>query len=252
MKLHHTRLGKGERVAVVAHGILGSGRNWRTLIRRLVPMATDWTFLLVDLRNHGDSHGFVGPHDLAACARDVAQLHPERIIGHSFGGKVGLACLRDHGVPGLIVLDALPGPLNDGSEVDEVIAALRRVPVPLERRNQLPDVLPLSPGLVAWMSTNLRATDAGYVWRFDLDAVEEMMRSYAETDFWPLVERTDAPVTFVRAGQSERWTPEVLARFEALPPWSEVQLRTLPDAGHWLHVDDPDGLMGLLLEALND
>ena len=250
MSLAHTTLGAGPRRAVVAHGILGSGRNWRSLIRKLAARSPEWTFSLVDLRNHGDSHGLAGPHDLAACARDVMDLQPELVIGHSFGGKVALACLRDHGLPELIVLDALPGPLTGTSQVDEVIAALRKVPVPLQQRNELGDHLPLSRSLVAWMSTNLRAGPDGLRWRFDLTAVEEMMADYARSDFWPLVERTDAPITFVRAGRSDRWNPEVLARFTELPPWSPVRLQTLPNAGHWLHVDDPDGLLDVLVACL--
>ena len=96
------------------------------------------------------------------------------------------------------------------------------------------------------MTTNLRPGPDGLVWRFDLDAVEEMMRSYAEADFWPLVESTTARVTFVRALRSERWTPSVLARFEGLSADSPVRLLAL-DAGHWLHADDPEGLLALLV-----
>lgn len=250
MTLAHTTLGKGPRRAVVAHGILGSGRNWRTLVRKLAARCPEWTFVLVDLRNHGDSQGFSGPHDLEACARDVASFHPELVIGHSFGGKVALACLRDHGLPEVVVLDALPGPLTGTRQVDDVLAALHRVPIPLQQRSELAGHLPLSPELVAWMSTNLRSGPDGLRWRFDLTAIEEMMADYGRTDFWPLVERTDAPITFVRAGLSDRWTPEVLARFAELPPWSRVRLTTLANAGHWLHVDDPDGLLHVLVACL--
>ncbi len=250
MALASQSAGSGPRRALIVHGILGSGRNWRTISRKLASALPEWHFITVDLRNHGDSHGFGGPHDLRACAADLASLQPELIVGHSFGGKVALASLRDHGVPEVWVLDALPGPLAGPSDVEEVIRALREVPLPLARREDLARHLPLSPSLVAWMTTNLRSTPEGLVWRFDLDAVQEMMRSYWETDFWPLVESTTASVTFVRALRNERWTPAVLERFEALPPWSPVRLLEL-DAGHWLHADDPEGLVALLVDGLS-
>ena len=98
--------------------------------------------------------------------------------------------------------------------------------------------------------TNLRSTPEGLVWRIDLDRIEEMLESYGETDFWPLIESTRSPVTFVRASRSERWTPELISRFEELPPWSPVRLLTL-DAGHWMHVDNPQGLLALLIEGLS-
>ena len=71
------------------HGIFGSGANWRTFARRYVEAKPDWSAVLVDLRKHGDSQAFEGPHDLAHCANDVANLAaslalPVRgIIGHS-------------------------------------------------------------------------------------------------------------------------------------------------------------------------
>ena len=61
------------RTAVFVHGLLGSGRNWRSIARRLAADAaaagTPWRFLLVDLRGHANSYGRVeakGPNDLAA------------------------------------------------------------------------------------------------------------------------------------------------------------------------------------------
>src|SRR5688500_8745529 len=73
--LHHTRVvgpdATPERWLLVLHGIYGSGRNWGTIARRLVEARPEWGVLLVDLRNHGQSRGFPGPHTLAAAAAYV-------------------------------------------------------------------------------------------------------------------------------------------------------------------------------------
>lgn len=104
--------------AFVLHGLLGSGRNWRSFSRTLVSSLSsasppsDWKMVLVDLRNHGRSaeiDSLLPPHDLVNAACDLANLvksrawmWPDVVIGHSMGGKVALqyalSCARgDYG-----------------------------------------------------------------------------------------------------------------------------------------------------------
>jgi pimeloyl-ACP methyl ester carboxylesterase len=54
----------------------------------------------------------------------------------------------------------------------------------------------------------------------------------------------------VVAERSDRWTPELRARARALPPSARVTYHELPNAGHWVHVDNPDGLLALLRQHL--
>jgi pimeloyl-ACP methyl ester carboxylesterase len=252
------------RWAWLLHGILGSAQNLRTLARRLAESSPEWGFLLADLRNHGESRGAPGPHTVAACADDLLALsdaigvHPTTAIGHSFGGKVALlwaerAEARGHDIARVWALDVPPGrpdaPLALHSEVVQVVGALRAVPVPLPRREAVVTHLEaagFSTGLAQWMTTNLRATDAGFVWRFDLDAVEEMLRDYTQVDAWPWLRSPSrrARVDVLRAARSERWSDAERARLDAAPPG--VHHHVLADAGHWVHVDNLDGLVTLL------
>jgi esterase len=264
--LHHARVtasgAEPEQWAWMLHGILGSGQNLRTFARRLAEAEPAWGFLLVDLRNHGDSPRPTGPQTLEACADDLLALsgaigvEPRTAIGHSFGGKVAMAWGARSEALGRTVdrvwaLDVPPGrpdvPLASQSEVVRVVGALRSIPTPLARRDGIVAELAargFSAGLAQWMTTNLRMTDAGFVWKFDLDAVEQMLRAYADTDLWPWLASPArrARVDVVRAERSERWSDEELARFGQ----PGLQLHVLPDAGHWVHVDNPDGLLALL------
>jgi pimeloyl-ACP methyl ester carboxylesterase len=220
-----------------------------------------------DLRNHGESHAESPPHTVAACARDLVEL-TERIalpveaaIGHSFGGKVALAWgeaveAAGGAVRAVWALDTPPGlpelALAASSEVVALVGALRGLPQPFPRRDSVVTLLAergFSPMLGQWMTTNVRPGPEGFVWRFDLDGVEAMLRSYAATDAWPWIEdpRRRAAVHLVRGGRSERWTGETLARAAR----ARVPVHLLPDAGHWVHVDDPDGLHQLLLGAVD-
>eukprot|EP01018_Ginkgo_biloba_P020064 Gb_22204 [translate_table: standard] len=111
--------------AIILHGLMGSGRNWRSFARQLGsailqqrPLhSAGWRMVLVDLRNHGRSAGLEGfdpPHDMSSAAKDVADLvkaekwvSPDVVIGHSMGGKVALdfaeSCARG-GYGGSVIL----------------------------------------------------------------------------------------------------------------------------------------------------
>lgn len=253
------------RTAFLLHGILGSKQNWRVFSRRLAQRLPDWRMVTVDHRNHGDFSGAPGPHTLQACADDLARLAdhlgaPEVVSGHSFGGKVALTYAHAHGgdLEQVWVLDALPGrdddALSGGSnEVLAVMAALREIPVPLERRDDVVGELRLrgfSHGLARWMTTNLTRGQGGYVWRFDLDAAHSMITDYFRQDLWPVVEapRVAPEIHLVRAARSDRWTPGVLDRLANPPAGSAATLHVLEDAGHWVHADNPEGLLDLMVE----
>ena len=255
------------RWAVVLHGILGSGTNLRTFARKLALALPEWGFVLPDLRGHGDSPPGEAPYTVAACAEDVLALMetlgitPSTILGHSFGGKVALAAAqlaesRGRPVERVWVLDAPPGlpdvSLAVSSEVAQVVLALRGLPDRYERREELVTLLTaqgFSLSLAQWMTTNLRSTGDGLRWRFDLDVISALLQDYAVTDAWPYLHdpARHAQIDVVRAERSERWSDAELARFAAAP--DDVHLHLLPDSGHWVHVDNPEGLLQMIQRA---
>ena len=219
----HESMGDGARAAFVLHGVLGSGSNWRGFGRRLARAHPDWRFVLVDLRHHGDSHGAPPPDTVAACAADLATLAaelgaPESILGHSFGGKVALAYARDHGAALRTVwsLDSPPGPSHEGArEVEEVIDAIRALEVPVSHRDEAVahfTALGFSAALAGWMTTNLRRTEAGFVWRFATGPIATLLDDYRRLDLWPFVLEASQEVRILRAGKSDRWSSADAAR----------------------------------------
>ena len=253
------------RQAWVLHGILGSGGNLRSFARKLVQQLPAWELLLVDLRNHGDSGAAPEPQTVTACAEDLLQLAqsrgiaPQAALGHSFGGKVALRWAQlaeDQGLtpPRVWVLDATPGPLDPSeggtSDVAAVVGAVRQLPQPLSSREQLVDLLTargFDESLARWMTTNLRHTPDGLRWRFQVDAVSAMLMDYAGLDLWPylLNPNRKAQVDVVAAERSDRWSRAELSRFEGAPPG--LRLHRLEEAGHWVHVDNPEGLLRMIV-----
>lgn len=244
-----------------------------------------WRFLLVDLRNHGRSaeiSDFRGPHSIAAAGDDVIKLVEreggvEAVIGHSMGGKVALECARRLGTRGSMeggqklkqvwVLDSTPGSVPpSGGDVEKVLSTLRSLPHPIPSRKWLVAHLQefgYSRGLSEWMASNLKRVDPSssneeMTWLFNVDGATEMYESYKNFDYFSFLE--DPPkgmsIDFVRAERSDRWHPETLLPLERLAEKSrnygegeksgKVGLHLLPNAGHWLHMDNPKGLVELL------
>lgn len=275
MILAHDVLGDGPRVIFFAHGILGSRNNWRSFAKKLVESRPAWRAVLLDLRNHGDSHGFAPPHTVEACVEDLARLAertgaPSVVIGHSFGGKVALAWARAR-PPGLDetwVLDAPPGlrsfnvPVaRTREELDRVLEVVRAIPVPVASRKALVEELRrhgLPEKIAQWMTTNLRPLssagdgEAGFGWRFDLDVIPEMLASFGALDLWPFIESHTGPprIVIVRGGRSDRWSVDEQTRLVRAVARGVVVEHVLPEAGHWLHTDDPEGLLAALLPSL--
>jgi esterase len=259
------------RTALVLHGALGSGQNFRSFIKRLSETRPDYTYVLVDLRNHGASHPAPGPHTLEQCALDltgIIEAHPElpkvtTIIGHSFGGKVAIQFVASappqnvRVLEQIWVLDSNPGAQEPGQdhEISRVVAAVRKVPLPIVSRQHVVDSLMnsgMSSGLSNWMTTNIVREGNTYRWGFDLDGIVTLLGDYFSNDLWAfLAQPRNAPeIHFVVAERSDRWNGEMTQKARELGPETRAAVHILPNAGHWVHVDNPDGLLRMLGEGL--
>lgn len=262
-QLAHTLIGEptASKLALLLHGALGSGNNLRSLAVKLAKLRPEYRFCLVDLRHHGESQGAPPPNTLEACARDLDELerqlgtHADVIAGHSFGGKTAL--MHAQLFPGrarqVWVLDSNPGsqvPTSE-NEVLRVLETVRRTTTPAPDRQQVIAQLMeqgLSSGTSNWLATNLQRSDEGFVWRFNLDAIHELMLDYFRVDLWPLLEERSEQADFrvVVAERSDRWAPDNRTRVQELAARTAVKLHVVPNAGHWLHVDNPAFLLELI------
>lgn len=259
----HQLLGSLElpQLAFVLHGILGSAQNQQGFVRKLQAVRPNWCFVLVEIRGHGASRGAPGPHSVQACAQDLVRLAeqlgraPRALIGHSFGGKV---CLQygqtaSFAPEQLWLLDSNPGPvsLDDDSEVRRVIEAARSVPQPIVRRGDVATALRehgLPERIASWMTTNVRQRGEHYEWLLDFAVIDELLADYGRLDFWPFLAsvKSSPVIHWVIGEQSDRIGAAEIARARALPSEAQVDTHILPQAGHWVHVDNPAGLIELM------
>jgi pimeloyl-ACP methyl ester carboxylesterase len=269
--LHHEIVrpesGTPSRSFVFLHGILGSGTNLRSIARALVRADASYETVLVDLRGHGRSAMPAGPQTLEVCADDVAELvrslalPTHGVLGHSFGGKVAmtLALRRDalaEALSHVVLVDSMPG-ARDGGRGSEnvlvVIDALEAVPRHVALREHFIDALVAkgqTRAIASWLAMSLRRSDDGFEMVFDLPAIRALLDDYFTRDLWPLLDDEpprDTPrlhqVIGERSAVFEAADREHAAR---LAREGRASLDVLP-AGHWVHVDDPEGLVRTLL-----
>jgi esterase len=238
VKLHVARRGQG-RPLLLLHGLFGSANNWAPLMGAL----EGFELIAPDLRNHGRS-----PHDaeagLAAMAGDLVELldglglEGAGVLGHSLGGRVAMRLALDHParVKRLLVADMAPrayGPL-----FPEVFAALKRLDLSaLRGRAEADAALAASlpdPVLRAFLLSNLmRREDGSFAWKMDLAALEGAGLGDEIKAPAPYA----GPALFLRGENSNYVRPQDAPGILALFPAAEI--RALPGAGHWLHVEQP-------------
>ncbi len=266
MKLHTEDVrgtGAPTKSVLFLHGILGQGSNLRTVARRVMEARPRWQAVLVDLRGHGKSLGAEGVDSLEGCAEDVsettaAQVPPvAAVVGHSFGGKVAmLLAARTPSLEQVVLLDSAPGTRLDfrGSELTmQVLSTLEQAPARFPTREAFTrhlEMAGLTKDLAQWLAMSLVRDGADYRFGPEVRRIRTLLDSYFSTDCWPsleaLAKRGTPRLHFVVGGRSLVYDAEELAHARAL----EVGLTVLPNAGHWVHVDDLDGTVGAIVSAL--
>jgi pimeloyl-ACP methyl ester carboxylesterase len=253
-----------ERFIVFLHGILGQGNNWRGIARQLVKVRPTWGALLVDLRAHGDSRHLAPPDTLDAAADDVARLVRTlpvgAVLGHSFGGKVAVALLERFRVPKLFVVDSQPGARPDRRGSEGTMAVVRML-------SELPDHFVSREAFMAhvhaagygdsmakWLAMSLDRVDGGFRFGLDVARIEALLDDYFARDLFPLLDPPVAgtDVHLIIAGRSSVWSEDEREKARALAARhpDAVHVHVLERADHWVHVDDPEGLLAILEEAL--
>jgi len=250
--------GGHDRWLYVLHGIFGAGRNWATLARRLAGARPDWGVILVDLRLHGHSQGFEPPHTLAACVHDLGELarsidrRAGAVLGHSFGGKVALMTAPALHPAQVWVVDSTPSRRTPGGSAVRMLEALERLPSRFPDRAACVEALEregFARHVAQWMATNLVPADGELVWRFDLGGLESLLGDFFRRDLWDVVASPPrgTEIHLVRATESDVLSDADMERIRSA---GDGTFAHELHGGHWLHVDNLEGLLELLARRL--
>jgi pimeloyl-ACP methyl ester carboxylesterase len=258
MKLFFHKTGSGQPLLIL-HGLFGMSDNWMSLSKQFAE--NGFECYTVDLRNHGRS-----PHsdefNYGVMADDILELMNDHhiasadILGHSLGGKVAMFFATQN--PGrtnkLIVADIAPR--YYAPHHDSIIAALHAVDLDsITSRKEAEAQLRISlkdEGTVQFLLKNLYWEEKGagmekkLAWRFNLRAIEKNIDAVGEAV--PEDALFQKPVLFVRGEKSGYITtddePLIRKHFPI------VELKTIPNAGHWVHAENPKGFMEVVLGFL--
>jgi pimeloyl-ACP methyl ester carboxylesterase len=243
---------------VLIHGMLNSSSHWQAVALKL---AGEYTVIAPDLIGHGDSAAPRGDYSLgahAASIRDLlSALGVERatVVGHSLGGGVAMQFYYQfpqrverlvlvssgglgHEVSPMLRSAALPGTsaLLSMTIHPRVLGALRFAGRRLRDREIRAGVYIQA---VARALSPLESAGAREAFLQTLRAVIDVHgQRVSATDRLYLLESMP---TLIVWGERDNTIPLIHGRaaHEAVP---HSHFQTLPDAAHFPHLEDPDGL----------
>jgi pimeloyl-ACP methyl ester carboxylesterase len=244
MELNYKSFGQGPPL-IILHGLFGTLDNWQTLAKR---WADKHTVFLVDQRNHGRSP-HLPEHNYPAMAEDLRSfmeanwMYEAHIMGHSMGGKTAMqfALTYPDMVDKLIIVDIAPKSYQGGHE--EIVDALNELRLPeIEERSQADALLAEridDYGVRQFLLKNLsRSKEGGYRWKMNLPVLtsdyEAILQNIKGDEVF------DGPTLFIRGEKSNYIGADELPLLRSY--FSQAELATIKDAGHWVHAEQPAAL----------
>lgn len=216
MELAFEAIGDGPPV-VLLHGLFASAASWRGVARAL---ADTHRVLSVDLRNHGRSPramnmAYTEMADDVLSLIERESLGRAAVIGHSVGGKVAmaLALSAPYAVGRLAVIDIAPAAYLD-----------------------------------QWGQQLSARHDEHVDWRSHLPAIALSLPELCNFPGLLRYLRSDAALHAIVGARSPCVTPASAEAFAPMFPNASVEV--IPDAGHWVHADQPHALVASLRRAL--
>lgn len=254
VQLHYRTFGAGGPPVIILHGLFGSSRNWLSISKKL---AEHYQVITLDLRNHGESPHVDGM-SYPAMAADVFLLAESlgldeyTLIGHSMGGKVAMqmALERPDIINRLMVLDIAP--VEYRHRYGKLFTAMNDLPVDaITNRREAeerfcPDIGDIN--LCRFLLQNLVRTENGFTWRINLPALENNTDSIAAFPRISPAKQYAGPCLFLGGENSDFILQDHVPVIKQLFPAADV--RWLDHAGHLLHAERPDAVLGEILQFI--
>lgn len=238
---------------IILHGVFGLSDNWMSFAK---VAGKDFYVHMVELRNHGRSfHSDEFNFDIMAVDvyRYIMHHNLEKVslIGHSLGGKVALAFANKypHLLHKLVIVDIAPKayPVHH----QEIINALKSVDFSkiktraevekvLSRTIKEKDVIQFLLKNLYWKSENELA------YRFNIDAIAHNIEEIVANS--KLDDLIETETLFIRGSKSNyiaTTDAEVIQQM-----FSNVIIKTISNAGHWVHAENPSEFNDTVLNFL--
>lgn len=239
----HSKIEGSGKPLLILHGFLGMSDNWKTIGTQFVD--NGFQVHLLDLRNHGRSfHSDEFSYELMV--QDVYEyclannLEKINIIGHSMGGKTAMlfAVTYPEMTEKLIVADI--GPKFYPQHHQTILLGLNAVDFSKKpSRSEVEEIMShyiTDFGTRQFLLKSLYWQEPGQLaFRFNLAVFNKKIEEIGK----PLSENAvfSKPTLFIRGGKSDYILNEDFDNLKKHFPDSSIE--TIPDAGHWLHAENP-------------
>ncbi len=273
MKLNYRKYGESGTPLIILHGMYGSGDNWVSIAREL---SARFEVYVIDQRNHGhsphsDTHNYPALRDDLKTFMDAEGIDQAVLIGHSMGAKTIMyfAVSWPDRVRSLVSVDMAPkayhelaqesrSAANHGALIDAMLELDLSVMNSREEIDQALSVKIGSERVRSFLLKNAQRSKSGvFFWRINLAALRDNLPRILDglldsensgvggLEEIPPGGFTAFPALFVAGENSDYIQAEDHALIRALFP--RAQIVTIPNAGHWVHAEQPS----LLLKNLN-
>ncbi len=228
---------------LILHGFLGMSDNWKTLGVQFA--ALGYQVHLLDLRNHGKSF-HSDEFNYEVMVEDVYgyckanNLEKVTILGHSMGGKTAMLFAVTHPdmVEKLIIADI--GPKFYPQHHQTILEGLNAVDFSIQpSRSEVEEIIShyiTDFGTRQFLLKSLYWQEPGQLaFRFNLSVfnikIDEIGKSLPDNAVF------NSPTLFIRGGNSNYILDNDFEKIKTHFPNSDIE--TIPNAGHWLHAENP-------------
>ena len=253
MILHSQIIGTGTPFLIL-HGFLGMSDNWKSLGKRFA--AQGYQMHLIDQRNHGRS--FHDPvFSYQAMAADLLlycehhNLDQVVLLGHSMGGKTAMefAVTNPERVTKLIIADIAPRHYDEHHQ--DVLKGLGLLDLSIiNSRAKADQVLAnyiKEPGLRLFLLKNLYWIEKKQLaLRVNLPVVTKEISQVGKA--LAITAVFDKETLFVRGDNSSYITS--LDETSIQKQFPKSQIKTVSNAGHWLHAENPEQFHQIVVDFL--
>lgn len=264
MKLFYRKLGEGSPLVII-HGLYGSSDNWLSIGRVL---SEHYTVYILDQRNHGSSphsekNSFEDMRDDLIEFMDDHNIERVTLLGHSMGGKTAMFYAADYPekVEKLIVADIAPKDylvLNETSQFHlhrNILMAMQDIDfAQVSSRTEVAEIMAEKiddKRIRQFLLKNItKNKESGRLqWKLNAevlyDYLDEIVSGVNKQWLADIIPIVAYPVTFIRGLNSNYITDDEKTLIKEVYP--EAQIIDIPNAGHWLHAEQPEQFIKAIL-----
>ncbi|WOE32250.1 MULTISPECIES: alpha/beta fold hydrolase [unclassified Acinetobacter] len=235
---------------ILIHGLFGSLSNLGMLAREF---SKKYNVIQVDVRNHGKSNH--SPEmNYRLMAEDIIEtlrslnIEQSIVIGHSMGGKIAmtLAALIPKKIKKLIVLDIAPYAYkeNHHNQIFKALFSVKNAQV--KSRQEAIEIMKNDINEDMVIQFLLKSFSRDH-WLFNVDALYE---NYSNILSWDAM-HTNVETLFIRGGnspyiQKQEYITAIQQQF------NNSTLKTVHNAGHWLHAEQTTEVIALIKDFIEE